>query len=204
MSNRTHVNDTYKRQGFCAGINRRSMRIAAAAFCSLMLAAGLSSCHSSKKATHNAYTTPEVENVHIGKADKNQVKIIEEAYTWLGTPYKYAADEKGKGTDCSGMVMRVYESVTGEKLPRNSAKQAEFCEERKSEEVDAGDLIFFATGKDPERISHVGIVIDNETFIHASSSKGVVVSNFTTPYYKRTFRKFGRVPRNKDLISELK
>jgi len=129
--------------------------------------------------------------------------IIEEACTWLGTPYKYAGVEKGKGTDCSGMVMKVYETITGEKIPRNSAKQAEYCTPLNASDVGAGDLVFFATGKDPERVSHVGIVIDNENFIHASASKGVVISQITAPYYRKTFRMFGRVPHVQNLVTDI-
>ncbi len=81
----------------------------------------------------------------------------------------------------------VYEKAVGEKIPRNSAKQAEFCKEIDASDVNAGDLVFFATGKDPDRISHVGIIIDNENFIHASLSKGVVVSKFTNAYYQRSY-----------------
>lgn len=95
------------------------------------------------------------------------------------------------------MVMKVYEEVLGLKLPRNSAKQAEFCKEMNAGDVDAGDLVFFATGRDKSKVSHVGIVIDNENFIHASASKGVVVSKFANNYYQRTFVKFGRVPNMK-------
>lgn len=155
---------------------------------------------------------PHTEAIRISHPDKQRKMIVEEAYTWLGTPYKYAHDEKGKGTDCSGMVMRVYETAVGEKIPRNSAKQAEHCEKVNADKVDAGDLIFFATGKDPERVSHVGIVVDSMSFIHASSSKGVVVSKLSSPYFQRTFVMFGRVPRhgkesqnkkneNKDILS---
>lgn len=126
---------------------------------------------------------------------KMKILIMEEAVTWMGTPYRYAACDKGKGTDCSGMVMKVYEDVTGLKLPRNSARQAEFCERLDAESVEPGDLVFFATGKDPGRISHVGIMLDADRFIHASTSKGVVVSSVSSPYYIRTFRMYGRVPR---------
>lgn len=168
-----------------------------------LFAVSLSSCHSSKKITTSP-GHPEVEEIHIGKGNKSQKKIIEEAYTWIGTPYKYAAQNKGEGTDCSGLVMKVYEEAIGEKLPRNSAKQAEFCTPVDASDVDMGDLVFFATGKDPKRVSHVGIVVDSESFIHASSSKGVVVSKFANSYYKRTFLMFGRVPRRKDLVSEAK
>ncbi|MCM1369476.1 MAG: C40 family peptidase [Candidatus Amulumruptor caecigallinarius] len=136
-----------------------------------------------------------VESIHVGKANKRQKQIVEEAYTWLGTPYIYAGAEKGKGTDCSGMVMEVYQKVTGAKIPRNSAKQAEYCESIDEENVSTGDLVFFATGKDKDRISHVGIIVDSNSFIHASSSKGVVVSDLKNPYYIRTFKMFGRVPK---------
>lgn len=170
---------------------------------SALLLFGLTSCHTSKKISSTP-GHPDVEEIHVGRKNSTQKKIIEEAYTWIGTPYKYAGADKGKGTDCSGLVMKVYETATGEKIPRNSAKQAEFCTPIDASDVDCGDLVFFATGKNPELVSHVGIVIDNENFIHASSSKGVVVSNLSNNYYKRTFRMFGRVPRRKDLVSENK
>jgi len=161
-----------------------------------VLISGLTSCHTSRKQQSQS-GQPHIEALHIGKAGKNQRRIVEEAYTWIGTPYKYACAEKGRSTDCSGMVMKVYEEVLGLKLPRNSAKQAEFCKEMNAGDVDAGDLVFFATGRDKSKVSHVGIVIDNENFIHASASKGVVVSKFANNYYQRTFVKFGRVPNMK-------
>lgn len=151
------------------------------------------SCHTGRKAAPTEKVT--VDNtIHVGHGTGKQRKIIDEALTWVGTPYKYAGVEKGKGVDCSGMVMQVYLDVTGRKLPRNSAKQAEFCDSLSAEEVAMGDLVFFATGKDPLKVSHVGIVIDNDSFIHASSSKGVVVSKFNNPYYQQKFRMFGRIP----------
>lgn len=162
-------------------------------FGAFVLMLGLSSCHTSRK-HHSRPGHPHMEEIHVGNVNKCQRQIIEEAVTWLGTPYKYAAAEKGEATDCSGMVMKVYEEAAGLKLPRNSAKQAEFCEEMNASDVDTGDLVFFATGKDPNKVSHVGIVLDNENFIHASASKGVVVSKFSNNYYQRTFIKFGRVP----------
>ncbi|MBD5194174.1 MAG: C40 family peptidase [Bacteroidales bacterium] len=151
------------------------------------------SCKTSKKIKSTS-GHPHVENIHIHKGNKVQREILEEANKWLGTPYKYAASRKGVGTDCSGMVLKVYESVIGELLPRNSAKQAEYCIPINSDEVQLGDLVFFATGKDPNKISHVGIIIDEDNFIHASSSKGVVISSLSSNYYQRTFKQFGRTP----------
>lgn len=136
----------------------------------------------------------------IVKVDKNSIKgnanqkaLVEEALTWLGVPYAYAKSDKKEGTDCSGMVLRVYLDVLDVKLPRNSAKQAEFCKKIKKDDLEPGDLVFFATGKDPDKISHVGLMIDKVNFIHASSKKGVIISQLDTPYYIRTFRQAGRV-----------
>lgn len=163
----------------------------------LSICMSLSSCHTSRKHAYKGDGKPEtsldvrrdVERVHgIRRA------IIEEALTWEGTPYKYASDEKGSGTDCSGMVLRVYEKVMEIKLPRNSKNQSEFCKEIKLKDTEPGDLIFFATGSDKGRVSHVGVIIDKTHFIHASTSKGVVISDITTPYYQRTFLMCGRVP----------
>lgn len=166
---------------------------------------GLSSCRSSKKNKSEFYQAQIDELKHGGKGDDKNDKswkgssgerkrIVKEAYSWIGTPYAFGKAEKGVACDCSGIVMCVYEKVTGVKLPRVSAKQSEFCKTLKKKDVQIGDLCFFATGKDPKKVSHVGIMVDDKNFIHASSTKGVVVSDITQPYFVRTFICFGRVP----------
>lgn len=156
-----------------------------------------SSCKSSKK-----NKTPDISQEEIIKvefSDKYESllrpQIVKEALSWIGTPYKYGAQEKGKSTDCSGLVLMVYKEITQIKLPRNSLKQAEFCEKLNNKNVKPGDLIFFALDGKKE-ISHVGIMIDDHQFVHASASKGVIVSSIKTPYYERNFKMYGRVPGN--------
>lgn len=127
------------------------------------------------------------------KLDKKQKALIEEALTWLGTPYKYAGDVKHKGTDCSGFTMKVYQNALDVAIPRNSAKQAEFCKHVDKKKLQPGDLVFFATGKSSSKVSHVGMMLTDEEFIHASSSKGVVISRLDSPYYTRTYISGGRV-----------
>jgi lipoprotein Spr len=56
-----------------------------------------------------------------------------------------------------------------------------------------GDLVFFATSKNSNRINHVGIYLKNGSFIHASTSKGVIVSHLDEGYYSRTWKKAGRI-----------
>lgn len=132
-----------------------------------------------------------------GKKKKGKNKLGEllakEAMTWIGTPYVYGKQNKGSGTDCSGLTMVIYQEVAKIKIPRNSAKQAEFCKNIKEKDVKAGDLVFFATGKSKTQVSHVGLMIDSKRFVHASSSKGVIISEMAG-YYQRNFVKYGRVP----------
>lgn len=156
----------------------------------LMTGCGTSKGHRKHKSGKIAHT----EIVIPSGLTRDRELLVKEAETWIGAPYRYAGSDKKEGTDCSGMVLRIYEDVLGIKLPRNSAKQAEFCRKLKKGKVRSGDLVFFATGKDPDRISHVGIMVNDEDFIHASTSKGVVISKVTTPYYQRVFMMYGRPP----------
>lgn len=164
-------------------------------FILLFLILCLSSCSTHKKSTKRSeYYKKERQEVDIlsSKLKGDQKKIIVEAEKWIGTPYKYAAQEKGKGTDCSGYVMMVYKEAIGCLLPRSSRDQAEFCRKIKENDVRPGDLVFF-NGK-TDQISHVGIMVDKTNFLHASSSKGVILSSLQSSYYAKHFKMFGRLP----------
>lgn len=170
-------------------------------FLILGLTGGFSSCKSHKKNqvedTVHVGETVSVKKKKKKKADKiksTRNQIVDECLTWIGTPYGYGHSEKRRATDCSGMVIVVYEKIANLKLPRNSAKQAEYCDKIKDREILPGDLVFFATGKDKKKVSHVGVMVDKNKFVHASGSKGVILSEMTTPYYQRTFLMYGRVP----------
>lgn len=156
----------------------------------------LTGCSSHRKATKTKWSHREeisIEKKEVeGKLGGDERKVLEEAFEWLDTPYAYGRQDKGVATDCSGMVMVVYEKTIGCKLPRNSAKQADFCESVGSGHIKPGDLVFFITNNG-NKINHVGIMIDKEKFIHASSH-GVLVSTMESDYYRTHFKKFGRVP----------
>lgn len=157
----------------------------------LMLLSGCSTGKSVRRDRTHIDAGTYIKGHHL---DKKQTRLIEEAVTWIGTPYKYGGAEKGKGTDCSGLVLRVYLDMTEIKLPRNSAKQAEFCKKLKKKDAKPCDLVFFATGKDSSRVSHVGMLLDEETFIHSSSSKGVIVTRMDNPWWSKRILGYGRVP----------
>lgn len=156
----------------------------------------LGGCRSSRvKFPKHGDSGPTFEVILDESFGKQRKKIIKESHEWLGTPYKTAHAEKGYLTDCSGMVMSIYLEAAGIMLPRNSAKQAEYCKRISKSKIKPGDLVFFATNKDKkENINHVGIMIDDSRFIHASYSKGVCISDLSQNYYAQRFKMFGRVP----------
>jgi len=115
--------------------------------------------------------------------------VVEEAKKYLGTPYKYAGNDK-KGIDCSGLTCRAYESIAV-KLPRIAGDQTKSGTKVKTSNLQAGDLVFFKASKtSSSKITHVGLVSavnessKNVIFIHASTSKGVMESQLFSDYWK--------------------
>lgn len=121
--------------------------------------------------------------------------IINTALTFSGTRYKYGGTTK-KGMDCSGLL---YVSF-GEhdvQLPRVSYVMAEKGKRVRINNVEKGDLLFFKTKKRGRRINHVGMVVsvadDEIKFIHASTSRGVIVSSLREGFWNNAFVKATRV-----------
>ncbi len=108
--------------------------------------------------------------------------LINEARGWIGTKYQYGGDSKS-GTDCSGLVMRLYGNVCGVKIPRSTREQVRFCTKVARNKMRPGDLVFFAPEKSDDKVSHVGLYIGEGRMIHASSSRGVMVSGFDSGYW---------------------
>lgn len=130
-------------------------------------------------------------DIKLGRKDNK--KLYKELKRWLGTPYAHAMQERGEGTDCSGMVMVVYQEVFGVKLNRNSAKMLEQnCRPIDLDDLKEGDLVFFCTSGD-NRVSHVGIYLKDNKFVHASTSRGVVVDDLRHTYYATHFHAAARV-----------
>ena len=117
-------------------------------------------------------------------------RLIAEVSSWLGTPHRYAGTTR-QGADCSGFVMGVFRAVYRINLPRSSTEQATSTRRIGKSQLRGGDLVFFRTSGG-RRISHVGIYLSNNKFIHVSSSRGVMVSDLDEPYYSRTFAHAGR------------
>ena len=103
------------------------------------------------------------------------------------------------GVDCSGFVYNVYKDVYGISLPRNSQDMETVVEPiNDKSKLKEGDLVFFngRSGK----VNHVGIYIKDDTFVHTSTSRGVMISNLNEKYWANIYRRGGRHPelKNKD------
>ena len=109
---------------------------------------------------------------------------------WLGTPYRYAGKSL-EGIDCSSFVNRIYETVYCCILTGNSAEIAQQVTKLPKENLREGDLVFFKINK--RNISHVGVYLGDDKFAHASTSKGVIISDLNSPYYRKYFVKAGRI-----------
>ncbi|HIP32668.1 MAG TPA: CHAP domain-containing protein [Crocinitomicaceae bacterium] len=117
--------------------------------------------------------------------------IIKEAKRYIGVPYIWAGASP-KGFDCSGFTSYVL-SKSGKELPRRSSDQYSSSNKIKQKDVQPGDLVFFSNG---QGISHVGIVVSEKgsplTMIHASSSKGIIITNVEqSTYWSKRLKGFG-------------
>jgi lipoprotein Spr len=119
----------------------------------------------------------------------NNRKLIEYVHQWWGVPYRIGGNSM-EGIDCSGFVKGIAAEAYGLTLPRTSREQADQSNEISKDQLKEGDLVFFSQGRS---ISHVGMYISNNKFVHASTSMGVVISDLDEPYWKRRFVRAGRI-----------
>ena len=105
--------------------------------------------------------------------------LISSAKTYIGTPYRYGGTTTS-GFDCSAYVQRVF-SDNGISIPRDTVSQYAKGTSVSKSDLETGDLVFFNTNG--KRVSHVGIYMGDNNFIHASTSQGVMISSINDPHY---------------------
>jgi probable lipoprotein NlpC len=143
-------------------------------FLFLMFSLGifLSSCSSSKKARN-----------------KDIEKVIATARSYRGTPYRYGGTTRS-GMDCSALIYHSFASV-GIQMPRTSESQSKVGKSVSGRNLQKGDLVFFATGKNKRKVTHSGIVTEVSSrgifFIHSSTSLGVTEDNLSSTYWSKAF-----------------
>lgn len=131
----------------------------------------------------NTVTNVNSSSVTSSKMDK-AMKLLEDQ---IGKPYVWGANGPNS-FDCSGLVRYVYKNALGKDIPRVSYDQSKFGQAVDKKNLQPGDLVFFDT-MNKGRVSHVGMYVGNDEFIHASNPKdGVKKSKLSSSYYQKAYR----------------
>ncbi len=129
------------------------------------------------------------------------VLLLQNMDHWWGTHYCLGGATE-KCIDCSAFTQIIMRDVFGTDVPRTARAQYDNSERIKLENLKEGDLIFFqTTGRD---ISHVGIYLTNNKFVHAATSNGVMVSDLNDSYWQRCYKGAGRVAKRDQMFSSVK
>ena len=135
--------------------------------------------------------------IEFAVTDENVENAISFGTELLGYPYVWGSQRYhwGNGVlnknfvngefDCSAFVRACYQNSLGMYLPRTSRSQADKCTRIGEGDLMPGDLVFYNTSG--SGVSHLGIYIGNGQFIHASSSKGVMISEMSNSYWSARY-----------------
>lgn len=120
------------------------------------------------------------------------IRLIEFIESWYGTRYLYGGNDRS-GVDCSGFSKDFITSIYNAIIPRTSSEQYKQSKRVRRTELEEGDLVFFYTRGRRNGVSHVGVYLRNNKFVHASTSSGVVINDLDDDYYARNYAGAGRV-----------
>lgn len=124
--------------------------------------------------------------------DLGNLKLLSFMDYWYGTPYHYGGTSRD-GIDCSAFAFLLMSSVYGvASLPRTSKEQYEATRRIRRDELQEGDLVFFHTLGKRRTVTHVGVYLRNNKFVHASVS-GVMISDLGEGYYEKHYVGAGRI-----------
>lgn len=118
--------------------------------------------------------------------------LKKEVDQWLGVPYKHGGTTR-QGVDCSGFCGNVFKSVYNITLGRSAQDIYDQSKPVNRSAVKEGDLVFFKINS--SRVSHVGIYLSGNKFVHASTSRGVMISDLGEAYWTKYYFASGRVER---------
>lgn len=115
-----------------------------------------------------------------------RAELVNTAMSFIGVPYRWGGTDDAEGFDCSGLTMVSYR-LNGLDLPRSSMQQFDSGAPLDANQLQPGDLVFFAT-RGGARVSHVGMYIGEGQFVHAPrSGQKVRTAQLTDPFYQRTY-----------------
>ncbi|WP_316803581.1 C40 family peptidase [Pedobacter nototheniae] len=145
----------------------------------------LSSCGSRKYTVKNDTKASKAADAMANLKSKQLYRFITD---WTGVRYRLGGLDKS-GIDCSGFALLLEREIYGKTLPRISRDQANVIRSKSINNLQEGDLIFFSFGGNS--VDHVGVYLNNGFFVHASTTRGVIVDDLTLPAYQKAMVKSG-------------
>lgn len=109
---------------------------------------------------------------------------------WMNTPYRFGGLDKD-GIDCSGFTFLLEQQVYGINLPRTVSQQITVIKRKYEAQLQEGDLVFFDF--DGKKFSHVGVYLQNDYVVHASTKRGILIVKLHDPAMYKYFSRCGSV-----------
>lgn len=129
--------------------------------------------------------------IGIRSKDIGNLELFRFIDRWYGTNYRLGGQTE-EGIDCSGFARKLYGEVYGLDLTRTAMDQYKNCKRvKKTSDAAEGDLVFFK--QKSKRITHVGVYLANDYFIHSSTSQGVIISSLKEEYWQKHYAGIGKL-----------
>ena len=120
--------------------------------------------------------------------------LIMNAMSLIGLSYRFGGNSPTQGLDCSGFMQYIFKRSMGITLPRTSAEMATVGQQVDRANLKPGDMVFFGGGG---RVSHVGMYIGNDRFIHAPrTGRDIEITSMSGNYWKSRYITARRVDRS--------
>jgi cell wall-associated NlpC family hydrolase len=116
-----------------------------------------------------------------GGLSGKRAEVVRAAKAQIGTPYAYGGSSPGRALDCSGLTQYAY-GAAGVLIPRESVDHRRMARPADAKHPRPGDVVFFEIRP---RVYHVGLMIDRDRFVHASTSdRQVCVAELRSNYWQ--------------------
>ncbi|MDO6564594.1 NlpC/P60 family protein [Amphritea sp. 1_MG-2023] len=146
----------------------------------MLFSLGLAGCSLGPIASNrDAMASPMASEIHT----QIRARLLQQHHEWQGVPYRLGGSDK-RGVDCSAFTQLALRQQLGIAIPRTTQQQAVVGRRVTTEAWLPGDLLFY---RSRFKVRHVGIYIGQGEFLHASTSRGVMISRIDNPYWRASF-----------------
>ena len=150
----------------------------------------LTDASKSRAVTSGSLTERYASILNVKEKELDNGKLYRFIDSWMGVPHRSGGMDKN-GVDCSGFTSILEKEIYFRSVPRTAKSMAEIVKRKYEEDLKEGDLVFFDF--QGQKFSHVGVYLHNNKFVHASTSKGVIISDLKDPWYYKYFSRGGSI-----------